>query len=151
MVGMLAVLAAWSIASAHAETPAAACARIINDDTLRPIPKSLAPAVNTVLGTTMSADVAVKTTVFRCANGHVLVCTVGANLTCGPANTSRTPGSGQVAWCRERPNDAFIPAVATGHDTIYTWRCHNGAPQIIRQTLDADARGYIVQYWKQLR
>jgi hypothetical protein len=147
---MLVVLAAWLIASAHAETPAAACARIVSDDTLQPIPESLAAAVNAVFGTTMPVDVAVKTTVFRCADGHVLSCTIGANLPCGRANTSRMPGPGQVAWCREHPNDAFIPAVAAGHDTIYAWSCRDRRPQIARQTLDVDARGFIMQYWKQL-
>jgi hypothetical protein len=147
---MLAMLAAWSIASAHAETPAAACARVVSDDTLQPIPESLVAAVNAAFGTTMPIDVALKTTVFRCADGHVLVCAMGANLPCGRANTSRTSGPGQVAWCHEHPNDAFIPAVATGHDTIYAWRCRNGRPQIAQQTLDVDARGFIVQYWKQL-
>jgi hypothetical protein len=98
----------------------------------------------------MPPDVAVKTTVFRCSNGRVLVCTVGANLVCGRANTSRTPGRGQIDWCREHPNDAFIPAVATGHDTIYTWRCENRVPRIDRPTLDVDARGFIVQNWQPL-
>ena len=95
-------------------------------------------------------DVAVKSTVFRCGNGHVLVCTVGANLVCDRANTSRTPGRGPVDWCREHPNDAMIPAVATGHDTMCLWRCNNGVPKIDRQALDVDARGFIVQNWKSL-
>jgi hypothetical protein len=98
----------------------------------------------------MPPDMAMKATVFRCGNGHVLVCTVGANLVCGRAKTSRTPGRGQTDWCREHPNDAFIPAVATGHETIYAWRCENGVPRIDRQTLEVDARGFIVQNWKLL-
>jgi hypothetical protein len=145
-----AVLAAWSIVPAHAETPAAFCARVITDDTLRPIPQSLVAAADTALGITMPPDVAVKATVFRCASGRVSVCTVGANLVCGRANTSRTPGRGQKDWCREHPDDALIPAVATGHDTIYAWRCENGMPRIERQALDVDARGFIVQNWKLL-
>lgn len=127
------------------------CTRISTDDTLRPIPESLVPAVNAMFGTTMPPRVAVDTTVFRCADGHVLVCTVGANLPCGRANTSGTPGPGMVDWCRAHPAADFIPAVATGHDTIYTWRCQGGAPQIGRQISDVDGRGFIAQYWKALR
>jgi len=149
-VSILAVLAAWPIAPAHAETPAAFCARIGNDGALRPIPESLVAAAGAALGTSMPRGVAMKTTVFRCANRRVLVCTVGANLVCGRANTSRTPGRGQIDWCREHHDDAFIPAVATGHDTIYAWRCQDGVPRIVRQTLDVDARGFVVQNWQQL-
>jgi hypothetical protein len=150
MLYVLAVLAAWSIVGARAETPAAFCARNVNDDALRPIPEDLVAAAGSALGLTMPAALAMKTTVFRCANGRVLVCTVGANLVCGRANSSRTPGRGQIDWCREHRNDAFIPLAATGHDTIYAWRCQDGAPQIDRQILDVDAGGFIVQNWRQL-
>ena len=151
---LLAVLAlaafALPIAKAHAAQPAAACARIGNDNTLRPIPESLVPAVNAAFGTSMPTDAAIRTTVFRCANSHVLVCATGANLPCGPANTRRTPAAGEVNWCREHPDAPFIPMVATGHDTIYAWRCHGTAPQIVRQVQDVDAHGFIVPYWKEL-
>ena len=146
----LAVLAAWSIAGARAETPGAFCARIGNDDALRPIPESLVAAAGTALGTTMPAGLAMKATVFRCANGHVLVCTVGANLVCGRANTSRTPGRGQIDWCRAHPSDTFIPLVAAGHDTVYAWRCQDGVPRIDRRVLDVDPDGFIAQNWRQL-
>jgi hypothetical protein len=147
---LLAVLALAALASplatAHAAQPAAAPAQAGTDDTLRPIPESLVPAVNTVFGISMPTDVAIRATVFRCANSHVLVCTTGANLPCGPANTSRTPGAGEVNWCRDHPDAAFIPMVATGHDTIYAWRCHSTAPQIVRQVQDVDTRGFIASY-----
>jgi hypothetical protein len=147
---VLGVLAAWSIAGARAEPPGAFCARNVSDDALRPIPEGLVAAAGTALGTTMSAALAMKTTVFRCANGRVLVCTVGANLVCGRANPSRAPGRGQIAWCREHPNDTFIPLAAAGHETIYAWRCQDGVPRIDRQILDVDTRGFIVQNWRQL-
>src|SRR5262245_1448156 len=107
-------------------------------------------AANTALGMHMPARVAMDTTVFRCAGGHVLVCTVGANLPCGKANVSQAPGAGIVQWCRENPDAEFVPAFATGHDTIYQWRCQAGAPQIVRQTLHADAQGFVAEFWKAL-
>jgi hypothetical protein len=148
---VLVVVASASIVSARAEQPAAMCALIGTDDTLRPIPESLVPAVNAALGTAMPARVAIDTTVFRCADGHVLVCTAGANLPCGRANTNRTPGPGMVDWCRDHPAADFIPAVATGHDTIYAWQCLEGVPHIVRQIDEVDAHGFIAQYWKALR
>ena len=54
-----------------------------------------------------------------------MLCNEGANLPCGKANIRRSlPGA--TAWCKEKPNSSFIPMVATGHDTIYTWHCVNG-------------------------
>ncbi len=148
----VALAAAWidGPPSAQAATPASVCTRIGTDDTLRPIPESLVPSVNRAFGTTMPARMAIDTTVFRCSGGSVLVCTTGANLPCGPANTSRTPSRGAVAWCRDHPNAAFIPAVATGHDTIFAWRCRDEVPQADRQVLEVDPRGFIGTYWKLL-
>jgi hypothetical protein len=139
-----------SATSALAETPAALCRRIGTDDTTRPIPEALVPAVNAAFGMRMPARVAVDTTVFRCAGGHVMVCTVGANRPCGKANTNRDPSAGVVQWCRDNPDASMIPAVATGHDTIYEWRCQGGAPQLLRQTLHVDPRGFITEFWKTL-
>jgi hypothetical protein len=99
----------------------------------------------------MPADEAVTTTVFRCVSGHVLLCTVGANLPCGLANTSRLPKPGTVDWCRDHPDVAYIPAAVVGHDTIFTWQCQGGVPRVVRQVLAVDDQGFIKQYWKELR
>jgi hypothetical protein len=56
-----------------------------------------------------------------------------------------------VDWCRDHPGIAFVPAMVTGHDAIYAWRCQDGAPHIVRQTQTVDARGFIAQYWEALR
>lgn len=139
--------AAWP---AHAATPAAVCARHGTDDTLRPVPADLAAKVNQAFGTSMPASVVAAGTVYRCDGGHVELCTTGANLPCGPADTSRNPSTGALSWCKETPESPFIPAVATGHATIFEWRCRNGAPQIVRQVLSVDRRGFIAQFWKPL-
>ncbi len=150
----LAASVAMSIAAgtipARAETPAAYCARAGTDDLPRPIPEALAPAVNAAFGTRMPARVAVDTTVFRCDRGHVWVCTAGANLPCGKANTDRAPGAGVVRWCRDHADDATVPAVAAGHDAIHAWRCQVGSPRMVGRTLDVDHRGFIARFWKVL-
>ena len=135
----------------NAETPTAFCKRVGTDDTTQPIPEVLVPTVNATFGMKMPARVAVDTTVFRCDHGHVMVCTVGANLPCGKANTSREPGEGAVQWCHDNPAAEFVPAAATGHDTIYAWCCQGGAPRILRQPLHVDARGFVAEFWKVLR
>lgn len=140
-----------SIAQARAETTAAFCTRVGDDTSLRPIPASLVPIVNALFGIKMSPGEAVATTVFRCVNGRVMVCTVGANLPCGPANTSRVPKPGVEDWCRESPDVAYIPAAVVGHDTIFAWQCRGGVPRIIRQIFVVDNQGFIKQFWKRVR
>ena len=126
------------------------CARAGTDDALRPIPRESVPAVNVLFGTRMPTDMAVATTVFRCAAGQALVCTTGANLPCGKANVARK-NAGASAWCSTHPNTDFVPAVATGHDTIYAWRCRQGTAEITGKAQDVDSRGFFARYWKALR
>ena len=132
------------------EAPAARCARLSTDDTLLPVPESLAIEVNAAFGTALPPASIPATTVYRCVAGQVMVCTAGANLPCGKADTSRTPGEGAVSWCKQNPQADFIPAYATGHDTIFAWRCKDGAALVEKQLLDVDAQGFIKQFWKPL-
>lgn len=150
LLAALAGLTAASPTAASGEAPAVFCKRVGTDDITRPIPVGLVPAVNAAFGTRMPARVAVDTTVFRCAQGHVMVCTVGANLPCGKANSSGVPNPGMIEWCQQNPDASFIPAATTGHDTVYEWRCQNGAPRVIRQTLRVDPRGFVAEFWKPL-
>lgn len=145
---LLAALSACSRAP-HAESPAQFCASVGTNDTLRPIPAALAPALNAVFHTTMPSDVAVRMTVFRCAGGHVMVCGMGANLPCGKADASRVSVGG-AQWCKEHPDADFIPAYATGHATIFDWRCRGGAPVIAKQRYSVDPRGFVAEYWRRL-
>jgi hypothetical protein len=147
----LMVIAIGCAETAHAEISTQFCQRVGTDDTTQPIPEALVPAVNATFGMKMPPRMAVDTTMFRCDHGHVLVCTIGANLPCGKANMSRAPGEGTVQWCRDNPSAEFVPAVATGHDTIYAWGCQAGAPRILRQPLHVDARGFVAEFWKALR
>jgi hypothetical protein len=135
---------------ALASTPAQICVRQVTDDTLRPVPEALAGAVNQLFGTSMPASMVAATAVYRCYDGKVQVCTTGANLPCGKANTSRAPNQGEVEWCRQNPAAEYIPAYITGHDTVFDWRCGNGVPQITRQVFDVDSRGFVAQFWKPL-
>jgi hypothetical protein len=125
------------------------CARVDTDDTLRPIPAALVPAVNATFHTAMPADEATRMTVFRCADRRVLVCSVGANLPCDKADTGRVSAGG-ADWCEEHPDASFIPAYATGHATIFDWRCRDGAPVIAKQRFTVDRHGFISEFWRRL-
>ena len=143
------VAACCAVRTPHAETPAEMCAQAGTDDTLRPIPASLVPAVNALFHTEMPPDVAVRTTVFRCDGGRVLACGMGANLPCGKADTARVSVGGK-AWCQEHRDAGFIPAYATGHATIFQWRCVGAEPEVVRQLLHVDPRGFVAEFWREL-
>jgi hypothetical protein len=97
----------------------------------------------------MPAEQVQRSTVFRCAGRKVLLCNVGANLPCGKANRSRNlPGA--TAYCRENPDSDVVPAAATGHDTIYRWRCTGRKAQPGGPVETVDARGFLERYWKRL-
>ena len=84
---------------------------------------------------------------YRCAEGRLLVCNLGANLPCGKANTSRALPAAD-AWCAERPGSDFIPMYVTGHDTVYRWRCDGTKAATTGKPLEVDRRGFIVELWK---
>jgi hypothetical protein len=89
-----------------------------------------------------------KHAAWRCDHGRVLACGYGANIPCdAKADTSRVPGPGANEFCRENPGADVVPAVATGHATIYAWRCAGQRPAIARQVLKVDRRGFPAAFW----
>jgi hypothetical protein len=134
-------------AAADADQPAGACRPGLTDDTLRPLPPALAPRARELFGLAMPDDLIQRTTVYRCLDGKILMCTVGANLVCGKANMRRDL-PGVAAWCRDHRDADSIPMFVTGHDTIYRWRCSDGTP-VAEATVEAvDARGFLSRNWQ---
>jgi hypothetical protein len=125
------------------ENPFEYCTRVVTNDDPGPFPDSLLPAFERAFG---SKPIGPH---FRCYQGAVMGCQVGANLNCGKANTSnRSPGGDE--WCRAHPNDQSIPMVATGHDTIYTWRCSGIQAAPVRKVSPVDDRGFEMMNWRVL-
>lgn len=119
------------------------CAKVGNDDKTKSITPDLLPFVRKQFSG--SDDAFLKaSTFYRCMGGSVWVCNVGANLPCyGP---DRSKGSSAINdYCRDNPNEDFIPMAVTGHATIYSWKCDNGKP--IRTPLKLDARGFHTDIW----
>jgi hypothetical protein len=149
MAAALLLLAAMPAAWAQ-PAPRAYCRRVGTDDRLRPVPPSLVSAVVRVFHLeAMPAAIVRRSSYFRCADRQVLVCTVGANLVCGKADTRREL-AGVSAWCRAHADAANVPAYATGHATIYQWRCEGIRPVATQSLLRVDPRGFIAQNWKRL-
>lgn len=87
-------------------------------------------------------------TFWRCADGQVKACFVGANLPCEEkADLSETPNEGTTAFCKENPNAESVPAAATGRATVFTWRCVKGTPEKGEQVAHADDQGFIADFW----
>ncbi len=83
---------------------------------------------------------------FRCMDGKVYACFIGANLPCGKLNTSRH-NAGAETYCRTDPEADFIPMAATGHDSVYSYRCRGGKPEVAHTSYELDRRGFAKSLW----
>jgi hypothetical protein len=88
---------------------------------------------------------------WRCMDGAVYACFVGANLPCeAKANTDQTPTQEEIGFCQQNANSEFIPAVVTGRETVYEWRCRDGTPEIVKQVFQPDAQGFLSEIWHKI-
>ncbi len=109
-------------------------------------PQAVEQALRAVLNA--PADAPITGLAWRCVNGALKACTVGANLPCtSPANTSTTPTEAEIAFCKENPGADGIPAYITGHDTIYAWRCENDTATAGEPFFTVDEQGFIEDIW----
>jgi hypothetical protein len=87
-------------------------------------------------------------TFWRCMDGQVYACMVGANLPCQErADASRRPTPGMTDFCKDNAHAEVIPAFVTGRATVYEWKCANGAPEVVRQFAQPDAQGFLSNIW----
>jgi hypothetical protein len=96
----------------------------------------------------MPLDLVKNGSSWRCMDGKVYGCFVGANLPCdAKANTDKTPIQAETDFCKANPGADIIPAVVTGHETIYEWHCNQDTPEVGKQVFQVDPRGYIAEIW----
>lgn len=132
---------------ASAATGPAYCASRAGSRTPAPVPKALEAEVARTFG--VPIDAVRRGGFVRCAKGKLLACLTGANLNCGKANTRRSlPGAS--AFCRENPDAEMIPMFATGHDTIYAWRCVGKRALAAKAVVAVDPDGYDAGNWKEV-
>ena len=89
---------------ASAQDMQAYCAKIGNDDRVKPVADALLPNARRMFDVPadMAASHVKATTSVRCMNGAVWLCNSGANLICGKADVSRnSPGADR--FCKENP------------------------------------------------
>jgi hypothetical protein len=112
-----------------------------------PVPKDLEPNVASTFG--LPVNVVRGGAFVRCAGAKLLACLVGANLNCGKVNARRSLPSAR-AFCRANPGADNIPMFATGHDTIYAWRCVGQRAVATKTVVAADPYGYDAGHWKEV-
>jgi hypothetical protein len=144
---LFALVAVVSICDAHAaESAASYCATGHPPRVATAVPQSLVAEVARTfnIGEEMAGGLTV-----RCVGRTLMACWVGANLNCGKANTRRRlPGAS--AFCRDNPGSDFIPMAATGHDTIYSWRCFGRRAVPGKPNVKLDADGYAADNWREV-
>jgi hypothetical protein len=131
------------------------CAAVGTVDTPGPnytgpkVPELVAKGLQTALNAPDTPlDVLENGSYWRCMDGSVYACFVGANLPCeAKANTDQTPTQAEVDYCQQNPSSDFIPAVVTGRETVYEWSCVDGAPHIVKQLTQPDAQGFLSDIW----
>jgi hypothetical protein len=114
------------------------------------VPEAVARGLRKASGVPAAAPLEpfLHNTSWRCMDGVVYACTVGANLPCQErADMSRKPTEGMTNFCRNNPQAEVIPAVITGRTTVYEWACANGRPEVVRQFVQPDARGFLSNIW----
>ncbi|KRE11560.1 hypothetical protein ASE66_23760 [Bosea sp. Root483D1] len=86
---------------------------------------------------------------YRCMNGKVMVCFVGANLPCTKMNAKRE-NTGAGMFCRDNSEAGSVPAYAIGHDSIHAYRCRDGKAEVTGITRQLDPRGFAKDLWIEL-
>lgn len=117
------------------------------------VPESIAKGLKKAFGSPESAplDVFMRGTYWRCMDGKVYACNVGANLPCyDKADMSKEPNQGMKEFCNENPGSDFIPMSATGHSTVYDWKCDGTTPVAGKQLMEVDKQGYQKDIWYEI-
>ena len=114
------------------------------------VPEAMARGLKKAFGAPAAAPLEpfLHNTFWRCMDGMVYACTVGANLPCQErADMSRKPMESMTNFCKNHPQAEVIPAVITRRATVYEWTCANEMPEVVRQFAQPDARCFLSNIW----
>jgi hypothetical protein len=137
------------------EGPFAFCARVGTDDregqSGGPVNDAavaaLAPYLHEALRLPRDALLTPNEIVWRCMNGKVYACARGANIPCDSKADRSNTNPGAANYCRENPNASDVPAYATGHNTLYAWKCVSGRAERGKPVGTLDRRGFRTDFW----
>lgn len=118
-----------------------------------PVPESIAKALKKAWGSPESAplDSFIRGTFWRCMDGKVYACNIGANIQCEEkADVSKDPTQAMKDYCKGNAGSDFIPMYVTGHSTIYEWRCDGTTPFAGKSFAEVDKQGYQTGMWYEI-
>jgi hypothetical protein len=114
---------AANIAATANSDPFAYCSHIGSIDKpaggASPIRIALKPYLGRALGPPADVELTRKSYYWRCMDGRVYVCAIGAYIPCGAKADRAKRNLGADKYCQENREAAFVPAYATGHHSIY--------------------------------
>jgi hypothetical protein len=148
--------AAGGAAPAPAKDLHKLCHQVKNDDTVRPYSHALYAGTVKAFkklfpdakATPEESELETQAN-YRCMNGKVLACFVGANLPCAKMNAARD-NPGADAFCKANPNTDSVPMAATGHDAVYGYKCQNGKAMVSGTSWQLDKRGFATKLWAEV-
>jgi hypothetical protein len=145
-----------ALSEGHFADPFAYCAAVGTIDapdaryTGPALPEAVARGLMTALARPAAApsEPLLRNALWRCMDGNVYACTIGANLPCSEkADIGRDPAPALADFCRQNPGAEVVPMAVTGHATVFAWRCTGDRPAIVRQFAQPDAAGYLAHIW----
>lgn len=117
------------------------------------VPETIARGLQSAFQVPASAPLQpfLENSFWRCMDGKVYACSVGANLPCtAKANTSRVPTEAMIKYCVVNQQASAIPMVVTGRATVFAWQCVAGKPTILRESVKPDKRGFLSNIWYEI-
>jgi hypothetical protein len=138
------------VGAARIDDPFTYCGSVGTQDATRRLPANLNVRAAAALEVN-SADAISGGYFWRCLDGAVYVCTVGANLPCQSKADRARRNPGAEAFCRDNRDADVVPAYAAGHRTIYAWRCISGRAVHGEIIVKLDRRGFQLDLWRRLQ
>ena len=137
------------------ENPFGFCARVGTDDRSGESQgalsgaavAALAPYLHEALRLPRDALLPLNQIVWRCMDGKVYACVRGANIPCDSKADRSKSNRGAANYCRANPNALLVPAYATGHRTVYLWKCVAGQAKPGETVSATDRRGFRTDFW----
>lgn len=88
---------------------------------------------------------------WRCMDGKVYACAVGANLPCqSKADVDRRPTEAEKRYCQANHDAYVVPAYVSGHATLYEWRCSGSQAVATKALYAVDQQGYRADIWYEI-
>jgi len=110
-------------------------------------PPDLVPYIRSALGLSGDPAPTQRGYYWRCMDGAVFVCAVGANIPCDAKVDRAKSNLGAKNYCRENPDAPSVPAYATGHNGLYEWSCSRGTAIRGKLAVKLDRQGYRTDVW----